>query len=151
MSRYLSRFQSLILGLLTAAAIGCAGDDLPRSAEGSAGAKDSETPAESTVLFVGTSLTAGLGLDPQAAFPALIQQKIDSAGLAWTVINAGVSGETSAGALRRIDWLLQQEAPEVVIVETGANDGLRGLDVDSLEANLESIVTRLTSSGCGIT
>jgi acyl-CoA thioesterase-1 len=92
------------------------------------------------VLFVGTSLTAGLGLDPSQAYPALIQQRVDSAGLAYRVVNAGVSGETSAGALRRIGWLLGQGAPAVVVVETGANDGLRGQPVDSLRANLEAIL-----------
>jgi len=92
------------------------------------------------VLFVGTSLTAGLGLDPAQAYPALIQQRVDSAGLDFRVVNAGVSGETSAGALRRIGWLLGQGAPAVVVVETGANDGLRGQPIDSLRANLEAIL-----------
>lgn len=92
------------------------------------------------VLFVGTSLTAGLGLDPSQAYPALIQQRVDSAGLGYRVVNAGVSGETSAGALRRIGWLLGQGAPAVVVVETGANDGLRGQPIDSLRANLEAIL-----------
>ena len=80
----------------------------------------------------GTSLTAGLGLDPSEAYPALLQQKIDSAGLQFTTVNAGVSGETSAGARRRIDWMLRQPAA-VLVIETGANDGLRGLDVDSMQ------------------
>ena len=92
------------------------------------------------VLFVGTSLTAGLGLDPAQAYPALIQHRVDSAGLAYRVVNAGVSGETSAGAVRRIGWLLGQGAPAVVVIETGANDGLRGQSVDSLRANLEAIL-----------
>lgn len=92
------------------------------------------------VLFVGTSLTAGLGLDPAQSYPALIQERVDSAGLGYRVVNAGVSGETSAGALRRIGWLLGQGAPAVVVVETGANDGLRGQSIDSLRANLEAIL-----------
>lgn len=91
------------------------------------------------ILFVGTSLTAGLGLDPAQAYPALIQQKLDSAGLAYRAVNAGVSGETSAGARRRIGWLLR-ERPAVLVLETGANDGLRGLDVDSLRANVQAIL-----------
>jgi acyl-CoA thioesterase I len=94
-----------------------------------------------TVLFLGTSLTAGLGLDPDQAFPALIQLKIDSAGLDYRVINAGVSGETSAGALRRVDWLLRQPV-SVLVVETGANDGLRGLSPDTLHANIQAIFDR---------
>lgn len=94
-----------------------------------------------SIVFLGTSLTAGLGLEPEQAFPALIQQKIDSAGLNYRVINAGVSGETSAGARRRIDWLLR-EPVSVLVVETGANDGLRGLPPDSLRANIQAIMDR---------
>jgi acyl-CoA thioesterase-1 len=93
------------------------------------------------VLFLGTSLTAGLGLQPEQAYPALIQRKIDSAKLNYTVVNAGVSGETSAGARNRIEWLLQRPVA-VLVVETGANDGLRGLSADSLRANIESILQR---------
>lgn len=93
------------------------------------------------VVFLGTSLTAGLGLDPSRAYPALLQQKMDSAGLPYVAVNAGVSGETSAGARRRIDWLMREPAAALVI-ETGANDGLRGLDVDSLEANIQAIIDR---------
>jgi acyl-CoA thioesterase-1 len=93
------------------------------------------------VLFLGTSLTAGLGLEPEQAYPALIQQKIDSAGLKYRVVNAGVSGETSAGALRRTDWLFR-EPVSVLVLETGANDGLRGLSPDSLEANIQGIFDR---------
>jgi acyl-CoA thioesterase-1 len=93
-------------------------------------------------VFIGTSLTAGLGLDPDSAYPARIQRKADSAGLAVQVVNAGVSGETSAGALRRIDWVLREPA-DVVVLETGANDGLRALQVDSTRANIERIVRRI--------
>ena len=92
-----------------------------------------------TILFLGTSLTAGYGLDPDEAYPALIQRKIDSAGLSYRAANAGVNGETSAGAVRRIDWLLRQK-PAVLVIETGANDGLRGLDTDSLKANIQTII-----------
>jgi acyl-CoA thioesterase-1 len=97
-----------------------------------------EKPA---VLFFGTSLTAGYGIDPERAYPALIQQKIDSAGLGYRVINAGLSGETSAGARRRADWLFQQPV-SVLVLETGANDGLRGLPPDSLRANIQAILDR---------
>ncbi|HET9040253.1 MAG TPA: arylesterase [Gemmatimonadales bacterium] len=93
------------------------------------------------VVFLGTSLTAGLGVDPSQAYPAVLQGKIDSAGLRFVAVNAGVSGETSAGARRRIDWLLREPAA-VLVIETGANDGLRGLDVDSLAANIQAIVDR---------
>ena len=108
--------------------------------------RESTTPQISTaerpsVLFLGTSLTAGLGLEPEQAYPALIQQKIDSAGLAFSVVNAGVSGETSAGARRRVDWLLR-EPVAVLVLETGANDGLRGLPPDSLRANIQAVFDR---------
>jgi len=97
------------------------------------------------VLFIGTSLTAGLGLNPDSAFPQLIQQKIDSAGLRYEVVNAGVSGETTAGLLRRLDWLLRGTF-DVVVVESGANDGLRGTPVATVERNLRDIVTRIRAA-----
>src|ERR671914_451704 len=93
------------------------------------------------IVFLGTSLTAGLGLDPDQAYPALIQRKLDEAGLRYEAVNAGVSGETSAGARRRIDWVLR-EPISVLVIETGANDGLRGLEVDSLRANIQAIIDR---------
>ncbi len=94
-----------------------------------------------TILFLGTSLTAGYGLDPDSAYPALIQNKIDSArwGAQYVVRNAGLSGETSAGARRRIEWLLNEPA-YIVVIETGANDGLRGVNVDSTRANIQGII-----------
>jgi acyl-CoA thioesterase I len=101
-----------------------------------------QTVAPRTVLIVGTSLTAGLGLDPAESYPALLQRKIDSAGLSFTVRNAGLSGETSAGALRRLDWLLRGPV-DVFVLETGANDGLRGLDADSLRANIEALIRKV--------
>lgn len=106
--------------------------------------KNIPTPSDArrTVLFVGTSITAGLGLDPADAYPARIQAKIDSASLPFRVVNAGVSGETSAGALRRIDWLLGQGPTSVVVIETGANDGLRGQSIDSLRSNLAAILSK---------
>jgi acyl-CoA thioesterase-1 len=93
------------------------------------------------ILFVGTSLTAGLGLDPAQAYPALVQEKLDAAGLRYRVVNAGVSGETSAGAVRRMDWLLRQRVA-VLVVETGANDGLRGQDPETTQANIQAILDR---------
>jgi acyl-CoA thioesterase-1 len=96
-------------------------------------------PAPPAIVFLGTSLTAGLGLDPEQAYPAVVQRKIDSAGLHYTVVNAGESGESSAGALRRIDWVLRQR-PAILVVETGANDGLRGQDPDSTRAHIQQII-----------
>jgi len=108
--------------------------------------RESTTPPISTgerqsVVFLGTSLTVGLGIEPEQAYPALIQQKIDSAGLDYRVVNAGVSGETSAGARRRVDWLLR-EPVAVLVLETGANDGLRGFPPDSLRANIQAVFDR---------
>jgi acyl-CoA thioesterase-1 len=94
------------------------------------------------VLFLGTSLTAGLGLEPDSAYPQQIQRKIDRAGLAYQVVNAGVSGETSAGLLRRLDWVLKQPAA-VVVVETGANDGLRGQSVTATKATIGQVLEQV--------
>src|SRR5215203_1424370 len=98
--------------------------------------------ARRTILFLGTSLTAGLGLDPDSAYPQQIQRKIDASGLQYQVVNAGVSGETSAGLLRRLDWVLRRPA-DVIVVETGANDGLRGQPVSATRATIGSILTRI--------
>jgi acyl-CoA thioesterase I len=106
------------------------------------GRADRELPtAERTILFVGTSLTAGYGVGEDYAWPAIIQEKIDAAGLPFRVRNAGISGETSAGGLRRIDWSLQQPV-DVLVLELGANDGLRALDTDAMRRNLDEILRR---------
>lgn len=131
-----------------AALVACGPGKGARPAEEAAASPPSEAHAPAVdarpvLLFVGTSLTAGYGLDPADAFPALIQARIDETGLRYRVVNAGVSGETSAGALRRLDWLLKQPVA-VLVVETGANDGLRGQDPDATRANLEGILERAT-------
>ena len=129
--------------------LGACSPEARRPASAAAGTSDTSRagPAASApvVMFVGTSLTAGLGVEPDQAYPAVIQRKIDSAGLNYRVINAGVSGETSAGALRRIDWLLRDPVA-VLVLETGANDGLRGQDPDSIKANIEAIITRVRAA-----
>jgi acyl-CoA thioesterase-1 len=131
----------LILGVSLAA---CGSSSEERRAADAADRSPSSTgaPTEaSVVLFLGTSLTAGLGLEAEEAYPALIQQRIDGAGLPFRAVNAGVSGETSAGGLRRIDWLLR-ESVAVLVLELGANDGLRGLETDQMRANLREIIER---------
>ncbi len=97
-----------------------------------------------TIVFFGDSLTAGYGLpDPAAqAYPALIQDKIDAAGLDWRIVNAGLSGETTSGGLRRVDWILRQPV-DVFVLALGANDGLRGISPDVSRANLEQIIRRV--------
>lgn len=94
------------------------------------------------ILFFGDSITAGYGLNPDKAFPALIQQQIDSLGLNYTVVNAGLSGETSAGGLRRVDWVLQQRV-DIFVLELGGNDGLRGLNLQQTKANLQGIIDKV--------
>jgi acyl-CoA thioesterase-1 len=103
---------------------------------------DGVAPGAHTVLFIGTSLTAGLGLNPDSAYPQLIQRKIEDAHLPFDVVNAGVSGETTAGLLRRLDWLLRGDF-DVVLVESGANDGLRGTPVATVRANLAEVISRI--------
>jgi acyl-CoA thioesterase-1 len=95
-----------------------------------------------TVVFFGDSLTAGLGVDPDEAFPALIQRKIDEAGKPWRVVNAGLSGETTAGGLRRLDWILRQPV-DLLVLELGANDGLRGLPPAATRTNLQAIIDHI--------
>jgi acyl-CoA thioesterase I len=98
------------------------------------------TPGK-TVVFLGDSLTAGLGVQTTEAFPALIGEKIRASGLPFEIQNAGLSGDTSAGALRRIDWLLQRRI-DVLVIALGGNDGLRGLPVKELKANLQAIIDK---------
>lgn len=103
-----------------------------------------ESPEESasstkTILFYGDSLTAGYGLDESEAFPALIQKKIDSLNLNYQVVNAGLSGETTAGGKNRIDWVLKQDV-DVFVLELGANDGLRGVPLKETRQNLQDII-----------
>lgn len=123
------------------------GEPPPRDPAPAAVAPPAEGAAP-TIVFLGTSLTAGLGLDPDSAYPALLQRRIDSAGLGFRVVNAGQSGESSAGALTRIDWILRQR-PAVLVIETGANDGLRGQEPDSTRANIQAIIDRTRAQSPG--
>jgi acyl-CoA thioesterase-1 len=95
-----------------------------------------------TFLVLGDSIAAGYGLDTEEAFPALLQEKIEKNGLNYKVVNAGVSGDTTAGGLRRIGWLLRQPV-DVLLVELGGNDGLRGIDPAETEKNLRGIVEKV--------
>ena len=105
--------------------------------------KDSVTVVKKkTIVFFGNSLTAGYGLSPSQAFPAIIQKKIDSLGLPYQVVNAGVSGETSSGGNTRIDWILRQPV-DIFILELGANDGLRGIPLSETKKNLQTIIDKV--------
>lgn len=127
----------LLVSLLTA----CGGGSGSTSRTDTAAAPGATSP-QAVVLIIGTSLTAGYGIDMSEAWPAGIQRRIDAAGLSYRVVNAGVSGETSAGALRRADWVLAREHPAVLVLETGGNDGLRGLDPDTLKANILGVLAK---------
>ena len=100
------------------------------------------TVKKKSIVFFGNSLTAGYGLSPEQAFPALIQKKIDSLGLPYQAVNAGLSGETSSGGLTRIDWILQQPM-DIFILELGANDGLRGIPLAQTKKNLQDIIDKV--------
>jgi acyl-CoA thioesterase-1 len=127
------------------------GRDLPREAPPAAGRVSREEPrrrpaARPRVVFLGDSLTAGYGLDAEEAYPSLIQQRLREAGLDAEVVNAGVSGDTSAGGLRRVDWSLDGNV-RVLVLALGGNDALRGLSTDELRRNLAAIVERARRRG----
>lgn len=101
--------------------------------------------AEGLIVALGDSLTAGLGVSDEEAWPALLEEQLRADGHEWKVINAGISGETSSGARSRIGWILKLE-PEIIILETGANDGLRGLPTAILRENLDAILKELNEA-----
>jgi acyl-CoA thioesterase I len=101
-----------------------------------------QSTAPKTILFFGDSLTAGYGLSPEEAFPALVEKKLVKNGKPSKVVNAGLSGETSAGGLSRIDWVLRQPV-DIFVLELGANDGLRGLPVEQTQKNLQAIIDKV--------
>jgi acyl-CoA thioesterase-1 len=96
-----------------------------------------------TIVALGDSLTAGLGVDEKDAYPAVLERRLRADGHAVRVVNAGISGETSSGAVSRLEWVLTALSPDLVILETGANDGLRGIDIKILRANLDQLITEL--------
>ena len=100
-----------------------------------------DAPATKTIMFLGDSLSAGSGVKPQEAFPALVQEKIRERGLPFEVVNAGVGGDTTAGGLRRLDWLLHRKI-DLLVLELGGNDGLRGLPVSNIKANLQAMIDK---------
>jgi len=136
------------LALVLAAAMGC-GEEAPPSTS----SPESVAPAEITtvvhdgvIVAVGDSLTAGYRVAEEQAYPAILQQRLDQDGYNYQVINSGISGETSSGTLARLDWVLTLK-PDIIILETGANDGLRGIDPQLTRDNLDRIVTRLRAEG----
>ena len=124
-------------------------DDQPKTEQPLSKAARERDAARPVVVFLGTSLTAGYGLREDQAFPALIEERLLSEGLDYRVVNAGVSGDTSAGGLRRLDWLLRLPV-SVLVLELGANDMLRGLSTEALEKNLDSIIEQTAASHPGV-
>ena len=119
----------------------------PSSTLGAPAPSAAAAPAETAsphpkVVVLGDSLTAGLGLTEAQAYPALLQEKLRAGGYDWDVVNAGVSGDTSAGGLERFDWAMNQSNVRIVILELGANDGLRGLPIAQMRRNLAAIIER---------
>ena len=153
--RWTTRSIVLAILLLPAACKGSKADDMvaadtvtkasTSSGRDSVRADSRAVATGHAVLFLGTSLTAGLGLNPDSAYPQLIQQKIAVAHLPFETVNAGVSGETTAGLLRRLDWLMRGNF-DVVLIESGANDGLRGTPVATVKQNLQAIVSRIRTA-----
>ena len=117
-------------------------DVSPKQKEADKNSSVASTLKPKTILFFGNSITAGYGVDPSEAFPALIQNKIDSLKLNYKVINAGVSGETSAGGNGRVDWILRQPV-DIFVLELGGNDGLRGIPLTETKKNLQSILDKV--------
>jgi acyl-CoA thioesterase I len=142
-----SKVARLLYGALlgVVACSGGAGDASSGSLPAPDSAAVNSPQPRRSILVVGTSLTAGLGLEPEQAYPAVLQQKVDSAKLPYEVVNAGVSGETSSALLRRIDWVLQQPF-DVILIETGANDGLRGVPVETMRANMRQIIASVRAA-----
>lgn len=128
------RQLALVFAFCSTAAVGFAQEQALETRAASA----TETK---TIAFLGDSLSAGLGVKPEEAFPALVQAKIRERGLPYEVLNAGVSGDTTAGGLRRLDWLLQRKI-DVLVIELGGNDGLRGLSIRDLQANLQAMIDK---------
>lgn len=109
-------------------------------------ATPTQPPADGTILAFGDSLTEGFGVEAEMAYPAQLQRKLTADGYNYEVINGGISGETSSAALSRLEWMLNTD-PDIVIIETGGNDGLRGVDLDLTEQNIAEIVAAFEESG----
>ncbi len=126
----------------------CAQDNKANDSALSTKVTSEENPEDTTatrkvILFFGNSLTAGYGLEPEEAFPALVQNKLDSLGLDYQVLNAGLSGETTASGNSRLEWVLERQEIDIFVLELGANDGLRGIPTEETNTNLRSIIKQV--------
>lgn len=131
---------------LALAPIACSDNSPPAATPPAAATGTAEHP-EGIIVAMGDSLTAGYGVDEDEAWPALLEARLQTDGRRWQVVNAGISGETSSGARSRLDWVLERLKPDLVILTTGANDGLRGIDPNVVEENLLAMVRQLQSRG----
>jgi acyl-CoA thioesterase-1 len=132
--------SALLLALLAA---GCHSDTPATTTAAPAATTAAEAPAaksQPTILFFGDSITAGMGVDPDEAYPALIENKVDSLHLPYAVVNAGLSGETTAGGHSRLNWVLSRQPVSVFVLELGGNDGLRGIPLTDTRKNLQAII-----------
>ena len=135
----------LLFSFVLLFSISCNENKNEKGTSSAANETDTTARAQKTILFFGNSLTAGYGLEqPGQAFPARIQEKIDSLRWPYKVVNAGVSGETSSGGNGRIDWILKQPV-DVFVLELGANDGLRGIPIEETRRNLQAIIDKVRS------
>jgi acyl-CoA thioesterase-1 len=138
--------QTIFFCLLVLAAWLLNGCDSPPQNDAARPQTAAAEVSQGVIVCMGDSLTAGYGVDENQAYPALLEKQLHAAGMAYTVINAGISGETSSGALSRLEWMLTLD-PDIVILETGANDGLRGVDPTLTRRNIEAIVAELQARG----
>ena len=143
----MKRISGLFAFILVAFVLSCGNNNeagVEQNKKVDEGAASTNKDSLKNILFFGNSLTAGYGLDePGQAFPALIQQKIDSLNLPYRVINGGNSGETTSGGLNRIDFILKQQPIDVFVLELGANDGLRGVPLEQTRKNLQGIIDKV--------
>jgi acyl-CoA thioesterase-1 len=141
----------LTAGLLIFSACGetSSQEETAKTAESTA-VNSERTQGKKVILFFGNSLTAGYGVKTEESFPALIQQRIDSLGLNYEVVNAGVSGETTATGLNRLDWVLGNYDVDIFVLELGANDGLRGLPPEQTQKNLLEIIDKVREQEKGV-
>jgi acyl-CoA thioesterase-1 len=151
MMRIISRFLvSWVASAIVVAAVGCAAPLMDEPPEAPTATAMVPTPTAATVVAVlGDSLSAGLGLPESEAFPAVVERMLRELGHDVQVLNAGVSGDTTAGGLNRLDWILQQ-TPDILVVELGGNDALRGQPLENIEANLRQIVGQAREQGARV-
>jgi acyl-CoA thioesterase I len=146
-SNFYIRATYFLTGVLATALLAGCGSNEEKTNEGANEKREQVTTAAKnekakTIVFYGNSLTAGYGVDPSESFPSIVQDKIDSLQLPYKVINAGVSGETTAGGKSRIDWILRQPV-NIFVLELGGNDGLRGIPIAETSKNLQAIIDRV--------